>query len=162
MIRPWSEDNPTTKSSSRTRRFGDLARSILKTHFVWYNVSRSGYLPKFHEMLRLPRKVTLQLHQILPLRRRNRHLASESLLVPSWRRILDGKIQRFALRLSPKIWRNAPATKSVLLYTLRSPKLWAIWLLSYSPLSYSALSYSSLSYSALSCIYSYTALKSWT
>ena len=46
----------------------------------------------------------------------NRHLApaaSETLLVPSWRRILYGKIQHFALRLSPKIARNAaPATKS--------------------------------------------------
>ena len=56
-IRRWSEDNPTIKSSSRTRRFGDL--------------------------------------------------------VPSWRRSLYWKIQHFALRLSPKIARNAaPATKS--------------------------------------------------
>ena len=46
----------------------------------------------------------------------NRHLApaaSETLLVPPWRRILYGKIQHLALRLSPKIARNAaPATKS--------------------------------------------------
>ena len=46
----------------------------------------------------------------------NRHLApaaSETLLVPSWRHILYGKIQHFALRLSPKIARNAaPAKKS--------------------------------------------------
>ena len=46
----------------------------------------------------------------------NRHLApaaSETLLVPSWRRILYGKIQHFALRLSPKMSPNAaPATKS--------------------------------------------------
>ena len=35
-----------------------------------YNISRSGYLPKFQEMLRLPRKVTLHLHQILPLPRK--------------------------------------------------------------------------------------------
>ena len=34
------------------------------------NVSRSGYLPKCHEMLRLPRKVTLKLHQILRLPRK--------------------------------------------------------------------------------------------
>ena len=39
--------------------------------------------------------------------------ASETLLVASWRRILDGKMKHFALRLSPKISRNAaPATKS--------------------------------------------------
>ena len=40
----------------------------------------------------------------------NRHLApaaSETLLVPSWRRILYWKIQHFALRLSPKISPNA-------------------------------------------------------
>ena len=37
---------------------------------VKYNISRSGYLPKCHEMLRLPRKVTLQPHQILRLPRK--------------------------------------------------------------------------------------------
>ena len=35
-----------------------------------YNISRSGYLSKFHQVLRLPRKVTLQLHQILRLPRK--------------------------------------------------------------------------------------------
>ena len=30
MIRAWSEDNPKIKSSSRTRRFGDLTRPILQ------------------------------------------------------------------------------------------------------------------------------------
>ena len=34
------------------------------------NISRSGYLPKSHEVLRLPRKVTLQPHQILRLPRK--------------------------------------------------------------------------------------------
>ena len=46
----------------------------------------------------------------------NRHLApaaSETFLVPPWRRILYGKIQHFALRLSIKISPSAaPATKS--------------------------------------------------
>ena len=46
----------------------------------------------------------------------NRHLApaaSETLLVPSCQRILYGKIQHFAFRLSPKMSPNAaPATKS--------------------------------------------------
>ena len=41
-----------------------------------YNISRSGYLPKLHEMLRLPRKVTLQLHQILRLPSKMNLLAS--------------------------------------------------------------------------------------
>ena len=64
--RPFEHD-PNIKSSSRTRRFGDLTRPILETHFVWKN---TGYLSKFHEMLRLPQKVTFHLHQILRLPRR--------------------------------------------------------------------------------------------
>ena len=57
-IRTHSEHNPTIKSSSRARRFGDLPGPILATILYW-------------------------------------------------------KIQHFALRLSPKMWRSAaPATKS--------------------------------------------------
>ena len=62
---------PRIKSSSRTRRFGDLTRRISETFCMEkYNIWRSGYLPKFHEMLRLPGKVTLQVHQILHLPRK--------------------------------------------------------------------------------------------
>ena len=39
MIRAWSEHDPKIKSSSRTRRFGDLTRPILETHFVWKNTT---------------------------------------------------------------------------------------------------------------------------
>ena len=35
QIRGWSEDDPTIKSSSRTRRFGDLTRPILETILYW-------------------------------------------------------------------------------------------------------------------------------
>ena len=35
IIRRWSEDDPTMKSSSRTRRFGDLTRPILETILYW-------------------------------------------------------------------------------------------------------------------------------
>ena len=35
MIWAWSEDNPKIKSSSRTRRFGDLTRPILETILYW-------------------------------------------------------------------------------------------------------------------------------
>ena len=35
IIRGWSEDDPTIKSSSRTRRFGDLTRPILETILYW-------------------------------------------------------------------------------------------------------------------------------
>ena len=40
-IRAWSEHNPRMKSSSRTRRFGDLTRRILETHFVWKKSGKS-------------------------------------------------------------------------------------------------------------------------
>ena len=52
-----------TKSSSRTRRPSrfDLLEMILLKNTTF---TRFGYLPKSHEMLRLPRKVTLQPHQI--------------------------------------------------------------------------------------------------
>ena len=50
MIRAWSEHDPSMNSSSRTRP---------------YNISRFGYLPKFHRILRLPQKVTLQDPQML-------------------------------------------------------------------------------------------------
>ena len=35
MIRAWSEHDPKIKSSSRTRRFGDLTRPILETILYW-------------------------------------------------------------------------------------------------------------------------------
>ena len=39
-----------------------------------YNISRSGYLPRFHQILRLPRKAALQDHQILRLPRNMIHI----------------------------------------------------------------------------------------
>ena len=91
---------------------------------------------QLHQILRLPRNSEFKMsaenpwiasaniktirrpseHDPRTIRGWNRHLAhaaSETLLVASWRRILYWKIQHFALRLSPKISRNAaPATKS--------------------------------------------------
>ena len=70
-----SEDNPTiirtqnrhlAPAASETLLFPSWRRFCI----VKYNISRSGYLPKCHEMLRLPRKVTLQPHQILRLPRK--------------------------------------------------------------------------------------------
>ena len=95
----------------------------------------SGVILQLHQIQRLPRNFKFKISAENPwiasakiktirrqsdhdptIRRQNRHLApaaSETLLVPSCRRILYGKIQHFALRLSPKISRNAaPATKS--------------------------------------------------
>ena len=39
-IRAWSEDDPRIKSSSRTRRFGDLTRPILETILYSQNVTK--------------------------------------------------------------------------------------------------------------------------
>ena len=71
-IRGQSEDNPTMKSSSCTRRFGDLTRSILETHFVWKKKTcrAPAISQNCTKMLRLQRKITLQLRQILHLPRK--------------------------------------------------------------------------------------------
>ena len=72
MIPPGSEHDPTMNSSSLTRpvRRGYFSRFGDTSCFENYNVSRSGYLPNFHQILRLPRKVTLQRYQIVHLPRK--------------------------------------------------------------------------------------------
>ena len=81
IIRPWSDHDPTmirpwnrhlAPAASETL----LVRSWRRFCIEKYNISRSGYLPKCHEMLCLPRKVTLQLHQLLRLPRKMNLLAS--------------------------------------------------------------------------------------
>ena len=76
------DDNPTT--SDQIRRYPTISDDKIvishpplprpySSHFgrrfciVKYNISRPGYLPKCHEVLRLSRKVTRQPHQILRL-----------------------------------------------------------------------------------------------
>ena len=68
MIRAWSENETVTpQPASQPRLLFTPTTGIL----YWkYNISRSGYHSKFHQILRLPRKVTLQLHQILRLPRK--------------------------------------------------------------------------------------------
>ena len=71
-IRAWSETVPRMNPSVRNppRKQGYLSRSGRVFSSEKYNVSRSGYLSKFHQVLRLPRKVPLDLHQILRLSRK--------------------------------------------------------------------------------------------
>ena len=64
MIRAWNRHLAPAASETL------LVRSWTRFCIEKYNISRSGYLPKCHQMLRLPRKVTLQLHQILRLPRK--------------------------------------------------------------------------------------------
>ena len=96
------------KSSSRTRRFGDLTRPILETIFCIekYNISRSGYLPKCHEMLCLPRRVTLQLHQILRLPSKMNPMIDPR---HTWNVIYNARSKHSQPLTSPN---TAPATKS--------------------------------------------------
>ena len=72
MIRAWSETVPRPFPSVRNppRNRGYFSRSGLAFCIEKCNISSSGYLSKFHQVLRLPRKVTLQLHQVLRLPRK--------------------------------------------------------------------------------------------
>ena len=74
IIRPWNRHLAPAASETL------LVRSRRRFCIEKYNISRSGYLPKCHQMLRLPRKVTLQLQQILRLPRKMNLLAS----IRSW------------------------------------------------------------------------------
>ena len=72
MIRTWSDHVPRPFPSVRNppRNRGYFSRSGRTVCIEKYKISRSGYLSKFHQVLRLPRKVTLQLHQVLRLPRK--------------------------------------------------------------------------------------------
>ena len=62
MIREWSDHEPSPQSAAQPKLLFALATSIL----YWKKkISRSGYHSKSH--LRLPRKVTVELHQVLLL-----------------------------------------------------------------------------------------------
>ena len=67
-IREWSEQETVRRNPPRNRGyFSGPPRAFC---IEKYNISRSGYHSKFHRILRLPRKVTLQLHRILRLPRK--------------------------------------------------------------------------------------------
>ena len=71
-FRAWSEQNPSrirtenrhlAPAASETLLVGSWRRFCIEK----YNMSRSCYMHKFHGMVRLPRKVTIHLQQILRL-----------------------------------------------------------------------------------------------
>ena len=68
MIRPWSD--PGNANRNPPRHSGYFSHSPGADSIENYNVSRSGYHSKFHHMLRLPRNVTHELHQMLRLPRK--------------------------------------------------------------------------------------------
>ena len=59
---------PSVRNPPRNRSY--FSRSGRTVCIEKYNISRSGYLSKFHQVLRLPLKVTLELHQVLRLPRK--------------------------------------------------------------------------------------------
>ena len=66
-MRGRSENDPRMKPSVRNppRNRGYFSRPPRAFCIAKYNISRAGYHSKFHRILRLPRKVTLELHQTL-------------------------------------------------------------------------------------------------
>ena len=71
-----------------------------------YNISRSGYLLKFHRILRLPRKVTLRQHQILRLPRKMMRIIDCRRI---WNVIYNARSHRHRPPTSPN---TAPATQN--------------------------------------------------
>ena len=104
MIRTWS-DHEIAKLNPSVRRayFSPLGNAFCIEN---YNISRSGYLPRFHRILRLPQKVTLQDHQILRLPR------NMTLMIDvrhPWHVIYNARSNKHHPPTSPNA---APATKN--------------------------------------------------
>ena len=80
MIRPWSDHENANRNPPRRR--GYFSRSPEADSIENYNVSRSGYHSTFHQMLRLPQKVTHELHQMLRLPQKVTHELHQMLRLP--------------------------------------------------------------------------------
>ena len=108
MIRPCSNHDPTMKLSVRNPRGnqGYPSRSSRAFCMEKYNISRSGYHSKFHQRLRLPRKVTVELHQILRLPRKMTFMINP---LHTWNTIYNARSSRCHPPRSPN---TAPATKN--------------------------------------------------
>ena len=107
MIRAWSEHDPTMNSSSRTRPFAEVTFRASETFCIEnYNISRSGYLLKFHRILRLPQKVTLQDHQMLRLPRKKILMID---IRDIWNVIYNARSNKHHPATSPN---TAPATQN--------------------------------------------------
>ena len=68
MIRAWSEHETVIRNPPHKR--GYFSRQARPFCIEKYNISRSGYHSKFHRILRLPCKMTLEPHQMLHLPRK--------------------------------------------------------------------------------------------
>ena len=79
-FRPWSDHENANRNPPRRR--GYFSRSPEADSIENYNVSRSGYHSTFHQMLRLPQKVTHELHQMLRLQQKVTHELHQMLRLP--------------------------------------------------------------------------------
>ena len=135
MIRPWSENDPRMKPSVRNppRNRGYFSRPPRAVCIEKYNISRSGYHSKFHRILRLPRKVTLELHQTLRLLRKVTLIIDP---LHTWNVIYNAQSNNCHCPTSPN---TAPATKNELLLdwammtwlSYYLTELWLDWAMSY-------------------------------
>ena len=107
-IRAGSDHDPRMKPSLRNppRNRGYFSRPPQVFCIEKYNISRSGYHSKFHQILRLPRKVTLQLHQILRLPRKMNLIINPR---HTWNAIYNARNNRWHPPTSPN---TAPATQN--------------------------------------------------
>ena len=104
MIRTWS-DHEIAKLNPSVRRayFSPLGNAFCIEN---YNISRSGYLPRFQQMLHLPRKMTLQDHQIVRLPRKVTLMSDVRHI---WNVIYNARSNRTHPPTSPN---TAPATQN--------------------------------------------------
>ena len=106
MIRPWSDHE---KRKPQTRLASEVTFRAHHEHFLlknYYNVSRPILHSNLHQILRPPRKVPLELHQILRLSRRKTHILSPHRI---WNVIYSARSNRCHHPTSPN---TAPATKN--------------------------------------------------
>ena len=104
MIRAWSDHENANRNPPR--KWGYFSSSPRAFSIEKYNVSRPILHSNLHQILRLPRKVPLELHQILRLSRRKTHILSPHRI---WNVIYSARSNRCHHPTSPN---TAPATKN--------------------------------------------------
>ena len=104
MIRPWSDHENANRNPPR--KWGYFSSSPRAFSIEKYNVSRPILHSNLHQILRLPRKVPLELHQILRLSRRKTRIFSPHHI---WNVIYSARSNRCHHPTSPN---TAPATKN--------------------------------------------------
>ena len=153
MTRPWS-DHEIAKLNPSVRRayFSPLGNAFCIAN---YNVSRSGYLPRFHRILRLPQKVTLQDHQILRLPRKGTLQDHQMLRLPQKVTLEDHQILPLPRKMN---WNFT----ELLLYWAGTLLSWYFTLLYFTLLYFTLLYFTLLYFTLLYFTLLYFTLLYWT